>query len=231
MLEGRGVDLFMVETFFDLDDLETAVAAVRSVSQPADRRAHDVRRRPARRSPASRAPRRRARGSRALGVAAFGANHGAGPAAALAGARGDADGAARRSPRCRTSASRACPGSASSSRTRRPRTSASSPRRRARSARGIIGGCCGTTPAQIAAIRAAVDENVTPAAPLLVRERERGRAGRRRPTSRRSLQRLLDDGRRSSSRCSSTRRSARTPRRCSRPRARCASPARRSSST
>src|SRR3954451_23016918 len=33
VLEGRGVDLFMVETFYDLDDLETAVAAVRSVSQ------------------------------------------------------------------------------------------------------------------------------------------------------------------------------------------------------
>ena len=32
ILEGRGVDLFMVETFYDLDDLETAVAAMRSVS-------------------------------------------------------------------------------------------------------------------------------------------------------------------------------------------------------
>src|SRR5918911_5655520 len=33
VLEGRGVDLFMVETFYDLDDVETAIAAVRSVSQ------------------------------------------------------------------------------------------------------------------------------------------------------------------------------------------------------
>src|SRR5690349_932683 len=32
LLEGRGADLFMVETFYDLADLETAVAAVRSVS-------------------------------------------------------------------------------------------------------------------------------------------------------------------------------------------------------
>src|SRR5213078_2526704 len=32
ILEGRGADLFMVETFFDLGDLETAIAAVRSVS-------------------------------------------------------------------------------------------------------------------------------------------------------------------------------------------------------
>src|SRR5438552_270367 len=32
VLEGRGADLFMVETFFDLEDLEAAVAAVRTVS-------------------------------------------------------------------------------------------------------------------------------------------------------------------------------------------------------
>ena len=32
LLEGRGVDLFMVETFFDLDEILAAVAAVRSVS-------------------------------------------------------------------------------------------------------------------------------------------------------------------------------------------------------
>src|SRR3954466_6569986 len=31
ILEGRGVDLFMVETFFDLDELVVAVEAVRSV--------------------------------------------------------------------------------------------------------------------------------------------------------------------------------------------------------
>src|SRR5690349_24625704 len=33
LLEGRGVDLFMIETFFDLDDIVTAVRAVQSVSQ------------------------------------------------------------------------------------------------------------------------------------------------------------------------------------------------------
>src|SRR6185295_14454500 len=32
ILEGRGADLFMLETFFDLDELVTAVEAVRSVS-------------------------------------------------------------------------------------------------------------------------------------------------------------------------------------------------------
>ena len=33
LLEGRGVDLFLVETFFELGELETAIAAWRSVSQ------------------------------------------------------------------------------------------------------------------------------------------------------------------------------------------------------
>src|SRR4030095_7121987 len=32
VLEGRGVDLFAVETFFELDELESAIEAVRSVS-------------------------------------------------------------------------------------------------------------------------------------------------------------------------------------------------------
>src|SRR3954465_11410215 len=32
ILEGRGADLFMIETFYDLDELEDAIAAVRSVS-------------------------------------------------------------------------------------------------------------------------------------------------------------------------------------------------------
>src|SRR6185312_2824266 len=82
VLEGRGVDLFMVETFYDLDDLEAAIAAIRSVSALplvalltfdaqgetlAGVRAEDA-----------------ATRLRPLGLAAFGANHGAGPAAALA---------------------------------------------------------------------------------------------------------------------------------------------------
>src|SRR5204863_171136 len=32
LLDGRGVDLFMVETFFDLDELTTAIEAVQGVS-------------------------------------------------------------------------------------------------------------------------------------------------------------------------------------------------------
>src|SRR5262249_8689791 len=34
LLDGRGVDLFMVETFFDLDELTTAIEAVQSASGP-----------------------------------------------------------------------------------------------------------------------------------------------------------------------------------------------------
>src|SRR4029077_2495120 len=81
ILEGRGVDLFMVETFFDLDELETAIAAVRSVSSlpivallTFDADGETL---------AGVTSEEAAARLRALGLAAFGANHGAGPAAAL----------------------------------------------------------------------------------------------------------------------------------------------------
>ena len=104
---------------------------------------------------------RATRGARlgALDVAAFGANHGAGPGGRARRARRRCGRGRVRSRRCRTSASRACPGSASCSRTRRPRTSAQFAAQARALGAAIIGGCCGTTPAQIAAIRAAVDEN------------------------------------------------------------------------
>src|SRR5215207_5649072 len=81
ILEGRGVDLFAVETFFDLAELESAIAAVRSVSSLpilamltfdeqaetlAGLSAHDAVTR-----------------LKELDVAAVGANHGAGIQAAL----------------------------------------------------------------------------------------------------------------------------------------------------
>src|SRR5205807_4611266 len=81
VLEGRGVDLFMVETFYDLDELERAIEAVLSVSTLplvalltfdsggetlAGVKAEDA-----------------AARLRPLGLAAYSANHGAGPAAAL----------------------------------------------------------------------------------------------------------------------------------------------------
>ncbi len=81
LLEGRGVDLFMVETFYDLHELETAVAAVRSVSSLpiVALMSFDA----AGETLAGVSAERAAERLRALEVAAFGANHGAGPTAAL----------------------------------------------------------------------------------------------------------------------------------------------------
>jgi methionine synthase / methylenetetrahydrofolate reductase(NADPH) len=169
ILEGRGADLFVVETFFDLDDLVTAVTAIRTVSALpivalltfgsdgqtlAGVSAADV-------------PDR----LRELDVAAFGANHGAGPAAALSAL-------ARMQGSGRPLAALPNVGLASMSGQRIvfPHATPAYFGQFAAQARAlgaaIIGGCCGTTPAQIAAIRAAVDENLAPAGSLLLRERE-----------------------------------------------------------
>ena len=112
LLEGRGVDLFMLETFYDLDELLTAIDAVRAVSSlpivallTFDEDAETL--------GGVGAPTRR-RGSPSS-TAAIGANHGAGLQAALPRSRQmGADG--RRSPRCRTSASRRSRAAASSTR-------------------------------------------------------------------------------------------------------------------
>ena len=171
VLEGRGVDLFMVETFYDLDELQTAVGAIRSVSALplvalmtfdaqgetlAGVRAEDA-----------------AARLRALGLAAFGANHGAGPAAALAalarmGAEGgDALAALPNVGLAGMSGKRivfphATPGYFGEFAARARELGAQ-----------VIGGCCGTTPAQIAAIREAVDEERRPSGgSFLVRDRK-----------------------------------------------------------
>ena len=169
ILEGRGADLFMIETFYDLAELVTAIEAVQSVSslpivalltfdedgqtlggvsarQAADRLAM-------------------------LDLAAIGANHGVGPAAALAAiSEMQSDGTVLA----------ALPNvglaSFSGSRIVFPHATPEYFREFAAQARslgaGLIGGCCGTTPTEIAAIRAAIDENREPAGPLRVRERE-----------------------------------------------------------
>ena len=189
VLEGRGADLFMLETFFDLDDLEAAVAAVRSVSSlpivtlmSFDSEGETI---------AGVSAHTAGERLRALGVAAFGANHGAGPNAALR-ALGDmaGDGVLAALPNVGLA-------SMSGQRIVFPHATPAYFGEFAAQARalgaGIIGGCCGTTPAQIAAIRAAVDENQTPAGPLLVRERSQ--ATRPAPSSERTqLQRMFDDG-------------------------------------
>ena len=188
ILEGRGVDLFMVETFFDLDDLERAIAAVRGVSSlpvvalmSFDAEAETI---------AGVSARAAGERLRALGVAAFGANHGAGPAAALRALGEMGEGVLAVLPNVGLA-------SMSSQRIVFPHATPEYFGEFAAQARalgaGIIGGCCGTTPAQIAAIRAAVDENLAPAGPLLVRERSQ--ATKPAPsTERTELQRLFDDG-------------------------------------
>ena len=209
LLEGRGVDLFMVETFFDVRELETAVAAVRSVSalpivalMTFDGDGETL---------AGVTAAQAAERLRALGVAAFGANHGAGPAAALrALAEMQGEGAVLA----------ALPNvglaSMSGQRIVFPHATPDYFGEFAAQARalgaGLIGGCCGTTPAQIAAIRAAVDEGRAPAGSMLVREREQARPSSA-PESRRRGSRGCCARASSSSRCSSTRRSARTRRR------------------
>jgi methionine synthase / methylenetetrahydrofolate reductase(NADPH) len=189
ILEGRGVDVFFAETFSDLDDLEAAVAALRSVSSlpivalmSFDSAGDTL----AGVSAAQAAAR-----LRGLDLAAFGANHGAGPTAAL---------------RALSEMQVGLPlaalpnvGLASMSGRRIVFPHATpeyfgefAAQARVLGAR-IVGGCCGTTPAQIAAIRTAISENAEPSTPLLVRERERATpvpAGDT-PTK---LERLLDDG-------------------------------------
>src|SRR5947209_389919 len=188
ILEGRGVDLFMVETFFDLEDLERAIAAVRGVSSlpvvalmSFDAESETI---------AGVSARAAGERLRALGVAAFGANHGAGPAAALRALGEMGEGVLAVLPNVGLA-------SMSGQRIVFPHATPEYFGEFAAHARalgaGIIGGCCGTTPAQIAAIRAAVDDNLAPAGPLLVRERSQ--ATRPAPsTERTELQRLFDDG-------------------------------------
>src|SRR4051795_10235168 len=156
ILEGRGADLFMLETFYDLEELEEAVAAVRSVSSlpivalmSFDSDAvtmGGVRAREA------------AERLRTLGLAAFGANHGRGPAAALTAlAEMSGDGAVLAAlPNVGLAT---MTGARISFPHATPEYFADfAARARALGAK-LIGGCCGTTPAQITAIRQAVEED------------------------------------------------------------------------
>ena len=169
VLEGRGVDLLMLETFYDLDELVAAVAAVRSVSQlplvalmtfDADGQ-----------TLGGVSAREAAERLSTLDLAAIGANHSAGPAAALnALAEMQVDGLVL--------AALPNVGLASLAGSRvifphaTPDYFAEFAAQARRLGAGLIGGCCGTTPAQIAAIRAAVDEGRAPSSTLVVRERE-----------------------------------------------------------
>jgi homocysteine S-methyltransferase len=189
LLEGRGVELFFVETFSDLDDLEQAVAALRSVSSlpivalmSFDSAGDTL---------AGVSAEQAAARLRTFDVAAFGANHGAGPTAALRALSEMQVGAPL--------AALPNVGLASMSGKRIVFPHATpeyfgefAAQARALGAR-IIGGCCGTTPAQISAIRTAISENAAPSSPLLVRERERATPAVEgdAPTK---LQQMLEDG-------------------------------------
>ena len=164
VLEGRGVDLFMIETFYDLEEVVDAVEAVRGVSslpivalltfdESAETLAGVT---------ASEAADRLAE----LDVAAVGANHGAGLLAALAALE-------RMGKNGKPLAALPNVGLASlaGGRVIYPHATPEYFAEFAAHARDlgakVIGGCCGTTPAEISAIRSAVDQERKPRAPLV----------------------------------------------------------------
>jgi homocysteine S-methyltransferase len=158
----------MVETFYALDDLEAAVASIRTVSGlpivalmtfDGDRQ-----------TLAGVSARTAAARLADLDVAAFGANHGAGPAAAL-GALADMAGAGRPLAALPNVGLASMSGQQIVFPHATPEYFAQFAAHARALGAAIIGGCCGTTPAQIAAIRAAVDGGVEPAGSLLLRER------------------------------------------------------------
>jgi methionine synthase / methylenetetrahydrofolate reductase(NADPH) len=192
VLEGRGVDLFMVETFFDLEELETAIAAVKDASSlpivaqlTFDEDAETL---------AGVSALEAVERLQTLGVVAVGANCGVGPQAALAAL-------AEMSERADGIALTAQPNvglpSRSGGRIIYPNATPDYFSEFAAQARNlgaqIIGGCCGTTPAQIAAIRAAVEDRREPRVPMLVVEREEA-APTLRQTEKSRLQRKLEAG-------------------------------------
>ncbi len=169
VLAGRGVDVFMVETFYDLDELELAIAAVRSVSplpvvalMTFDEDAETLGGVKA----AAAAER-----LRTLDVAAMGANHGAGLQAALAAleemaGEGPPLAALPNLGLASLAGGRVIYPHAAPEYFAEFAAQASSLGAR------LIGGCCGTTPIEIAAIRGALDEHRAPSASFAAVERE-----------------------------------------------------------
>ena len=169
LLEGRGVDLFLVETFYELDELLTAIAAVRSISSlpvvallTFDEDAVTI---------GGTSAADAARALSGADVAAIGANHGQGPQAALRaieqmGGNGKPLAAMPNVGLASLAGRRIVFPHAT------PAYFADFAAHAQELGARIVGGCCGTTPTEIAAIRAAVDEGRRPSVPLVVRERE-----------------------------------------------------------
>jgi homocysteine S-methyltransferase len=169
LLEGRGVDLFMIETFYDLDELVTAIATVREVSAlpivallTFDEDAQTL---------GGVSAEQAAAALNELDVAAIGANHGVGLQAALRAIERMGSGG-----KPLVALPNVGLASLAGQRIIFPHATPEYFAEFAAHARElgarIIGGCCGTTPTEIAAIRRAVDEQRSPSAPLVVRERE-----------------------------------------------------------
>src|SRR5438093_2289050 len=169
VLDGRGADRFMLETFYDLDELVDAIDAVRGVSAlpivallTFDEGAETL---------AGVTAREAAGRLSELDLAAIGANHGVGLLAALT-ALEEMSGDGR--------VLAALPNiglaSMSGGRVIYPHATPDYFAEFAAHARDlgarVIGGCCGTTPAEIAAIHAALEEERKPRAPLEATERE-----------------------------------------------------------
>jgi homocysteine S-methyltransferase len=168
VLEGRGADLFMVETFYDLEELVDAVEGVREVSSlpivallTFDEGAVTL---------AGVTAKEAAERLAGLDIAAIGANHGAGLLAALA-ALEEMD-----SQKPLAALPNIGLASLAGGRVIFPHASPDYFAEFAAHARElgarIIGGCCGTTPVEIAAIRAALEEERQPRTPLSFDERE-----------------------------------------------------------
>jgi methionine synthase / methylenetetrahydrofolate reductase (NADH) len=169
ILEGRGVDLFAVETFFDLGELEAAIEAVRSVSSlpilamlTFDEQAETL----AGVTAAGALER-----LKELNVDAVGANHGAGIQAALRAldamnGNGVPLAAMPNIGLASMAGSRIIYPHAA------PDYFAEFAAHARRLGARVIGGCCGTTPTEIAAIASAVQEEREPSAPLVFAERE-----------------------------------------------------------
>ena len=167
VLEGRGVDLFMVETFFDLEELVVAVEAVRGVSSlpivallTFDDDAEIT---------GGVGAEAAARRLAALDVAAIGTNHGAGPTVALRALRG-----MRGSGLPLAALPNIGLASVVGGRVVYPHSTPDYFAEFAVQAVGlgarIVGGCCGTTAPQIEAVRVAFDAGRTPSATIEVDE-------------------------------------------------------------
>jgi homocysteine S-methyltransferase len=169
VLDGRGADLFMLETFYDLDELVDAITAVRGVSSlpivallTFDEGAETL---------AGVTAKEAADRLADLDLAAIGANHGAGLLAALT-ALEEMSGDGR--------ALAALPNiglaSLAGGRVIYPHATPEYFAEFAAHARElgarVIGGCCGTTPTEIAAIRTAIEEHRRPRSRLDASERE-----------------------------------------------------------